>query len=298
MSPPISSDPPELASRLPFELIRAPQHMRARAESWRRDGLRIAVVPTMGFLHRGHLSLLRAARARADVVVLTIFVNPTQFGPTEDLSRYPRDEAGDLRKALPTGIDVAFCPDVAAMYPTGSQTFVTVRELEQPLCGASRPGHFAGVATVVCKLFQLTKPHIALFGEKDFQQLAVIRQMVRDLDLGIDVIGLPIVREHDGLAMSSRNVYLSEQERAQALALQRGLTMAATAFSAGERRVAALLAHARAPITAAPLLRIDYVELRDASSLASIEEVQHPALLALAVWAGKTRLLDNRILSP
>src|SRR5262245_47075355 len=183
--------------------------MRAKAEDLRRDGRRIAVVPTMGALHDGHLALLRAARGKADVVILTIFVNPTQFGPSEDLARYPRDEAGDITKARGAGIDLAFCPEAAAMYPPGSQTFVEVRELQKPLCGASRPGHFAGVATVVAKLFHITQPHVAVFGQKDYQQLAIIRRMVRDLDFDIEIVGAPIVREPDGLALSSRNAYLS-----------------------------------------------------------------------------------------
>ncbi len=272
--------------------------MRERAELWRRDGLRVAVVPTMGYLHDGHLSLLRAARAAADVVVLTLFVNPTQFGPSEDLSRYPRDEAGDLQKALSTGVDLAFCPEAAEMYPSGSQTFVTVRELELPLCGKSRPGHFAGVATIVSKLFNLTRPHVAFFGQKDFQQLALIRRMASDLDFGIEIVGLPIVREADGLAMSSRNVYLGSDERAAALALHRGLTAAAAAFKEGQRDAAALIAAARAPIDEQPLARIDYLELRDAESLGELAAVEKPAVLAMAVFFGKTRLLDNRVLDP
>lgn len=287
-----------ISSRRPFEIIRSPREMRERAEGLRRDGLRVAVVPTMGYLHDGHLSLLRAARAAADIVILTIFVNPTQFGPNEDLSRYPRDEAGDLQKALPTGVDLAFCPSVEDMYPPGSQTFVTVRELELPLCGRSRPGHFAGVATVVSKLFNITRPHVAFFGQKDFQQLALIRRMVRDLDFAIEIVGLPIVREPDGLAMSSRNVYLSADERVQALSLHRGLDAASAAFAAGQRDVAALLAAARAPIEAVPLARIDYVELRDAESLGELTLVGRPAVLAMAVFFGKTRLLDNRVLDP
>ena len=285
-----------IRSRLPFEIIRDPAAMRARVEDLRRDGLRIAVVPTMGYLHEGHLSLLRAARAAADVVILTIFVNPTQFGPSEDLSRYPRDEAGDLAKARPCGLDLAFCPDAAAMYPPGAQTFVEVRELARPLCGEKRPGHFTGVATVVTKLFNLTRPHVAFFGEKDFQQLAVIRRMTRDLDLGIEIVGMPIVREPDGLAMSSRNVYLSAEERADALSLSRGLAAAEAAFRAGERSAAALLAAARAPIEAASRARIDYVELRDADELTPVDTVTRPAVLAIAVFVGATRLIDNRVL--
>ncbi|HEU5056653.1 MAG TPA: pantoate--beta-alanine ligase, partial [Kofleriaceae bacterium] len=192
-------------TRLPFEVVRAPADMRARAEDQRRDGRRICVVPTMGYLHQGHLSLLAAGRARSDVLVMTLFVNPTQFGPGEDLARYPRDEAGDIDKARAAGVDLLFAPDAAAMYPDGYQTTVQVGELAAPLCGASRPGHFAGVASVVAKLFHLTLPHLAVFGQKDFQQLAIIRRMVRDLDFGIEILGMPIVREPDGLALSSRN---------------------------------------------------------------------------------------------
>src|SRR5215470_2223532 len=253
--------------------------MRARAEDLRRDGRRIAVVPTMGALHDGHLALVRAARGKADVVILTIFVNPTQFGPNEDLAKYPRDEAGDLAKGRSAGIDLAFCPDAAAMYPPGAQTFVEVRELQKPLCGASRPGHFAGVATVVSKLFHITQPHLAVFGEKDYQQLAIIRRMVRDLDFGIEIVGVPIVREADGVALSSRNAYLSPDQRRAALSLSTGLAAAETAFAAGERSADALVAAARAPIEAAPGTRIDYVELRDASELSPLERVERPAVL-------------------
>jgi len=272
--------------------------MRARAEDLRRDGRRIAVVPTMGALHDGHLSLLRDARGRADIVIVTIFVNPTQFGPNEDLARYPRDEAGDLAKARTCGVDLAFCPDAAAMYPAGAQTFIEVRELQKPLCGASRPGHFAGVATVVAKLFHATLPHVAVFGQKDYQQLAIIRRMVRDLDFAIEIVGAPIVREPDGLALSSRNAYLSPEERRGALALSRGLAAAEAAVRAGERSAAALVAAARAPIEAEPLARIDYVELRDAAELVPLERLERSGVLAMAVFYGKTRLIDNRVLAP
>ena len=270
--------------------------MRARAEDLRRDGRRIAVVPTMGALHDGHLVLMHHARAHADVVILTIFVNPTQFGPNEDLARYPRDEAGDLAKARACGVDLAFCPEAAAMYLPGSQTFVEVRELQQPLCGASRPGHFAGVATVVTKLFHVTLPHLAVFGEKDYQQLAIIRRMVRDLDFGIEIAGVPIVREPDGLALSSRNAYLSPDERRQALSLSHGLQAAEAQFRAGERSAAALVETARAPIAVQPSARIDYVELRDADDLSPVTTIERPAVLAVAVFVGKTRLIDNRVL--
>jgi pantoate--beta-alanine ligase len=285
---------------IPFEIFRTPSAMRARIEDLRRDGRRIAVVPTMGALHEGHLTLVRAARSRADVVVLTIFVNPTQFGPNEDLAKYPRDEAGDIAKARSAGIDLAFCPTAEAMYPSGAQTFVEVRELQKPLCGASRPGHFAGVATVVAKLFHATLPHVAVFGEKDYQQLAIIRRMVRDLDFAIEIVGVPIVREADGLALSSRNAYLSEADRKAALSLSAGLAAAEQAYKAGERNAAALVAIARAPIEIEPLARIDYVELRDADELSTIDRVERKAVLAMAVFVGaegkKTRLIDNRVI--
>ena len=285
---------------IPFEVFRTPTAMRARVEDLRRDGRRIAVVPTMGALHEGHLDLVRKARARADVVILTIFVNPTQFGPNEDLAKYPRDEAGDLAKARAAGIDLAYCPDVAAMYPAGAQTFVEVRELQKPLCGASRPGHFAGVATVVAKLFHATLPHVAVFGEKDYQQLAIIRRMVRDLDFAIEIVGVPIVREPDGLALSSRNTYLSAADRKAALSLSAGLAAAERAFEAGARDAAVLVAAARAPIEAESLARIDYVELRDADELTPIAHVERKAVIAMAVFVGpetkKTRLIDNRVI--
>jgi pantoate--beta-alanine ligase len=282
---------------IPFEIYRSPKTMRARASDLARDGRTIAVVPTMGALHEGHLQLLRVARAKADVVILTIFVNPTQFGPTEDLSRYPRDEAGDLAKARTCGIDLAYCPDVASMYPPGAQTFIEVRELQQPLCGASRPGHFAGVATVVAKLFHATLPHVAVFGEKDYQQLAIIRRMVRDLDFDIEIASVPIIREPDGLALSSRNMYLSAEQRTAALALSRGLAAAEAIVKSGETSAAKILAAARAPIEGEALARIDYVELRDATELTTVDTLVKPAVLAMAVFVGTTRLIDNRVLS-
>ena len=282
--------------RIPFEIIRDPAAMRARAEDLRRDGRRIAVVPTMGSLHDGHLSLIRIARARADIVILTIFVNPTQFGPSEDLAKYPRDEAGDLAKARPLGVDLAFCPQASTMYPKGAQTFVQVRDLQQPMCGARRPGHFDGVATIVTKLFHLTLPHVAVFGEKDFQQLAVIRRMVRDLDFDIEVVSGPIVREPDGVAMSSRNAYLSADERRAAKALSTGLDAAEALYKRGTTEVTQLVSAARAPLEAEPLARIDYVELRDADELTEIPTIERRSVLALAAFVGSTRLIDNRVL--
>jgi pantoate--beta-alanine ligase len=281
---------------LPFQVVRAPEEMRALAEDQRRDGRRVCVVPTMGFLHDGHLSLVRAGRMRSDLLVATIFVNPTQFGPAEDLNRYPRDEAGDLAKLRACGVNVAFCPSPASMYLPGYQTCVQVRELEQPLCGRSRPGHFSGVASVVAKLFHLTLPHLAVFGQKDFQQLVVIRRMVRDLDFGIEILGMPIVRESDGLAMSSRNAYLTPEERAQATCLSRALSAARSVFEAGQREAGALIAAARAVIEASPLAGIDYIELCDADDLREIIWVDRPAVLALAAYFGRTRLIDNTVL--
>ncbi|HKE16551.1 MAG TPA: pantoate--beta-alanine ligase [Kofleriaceae bacterium] len=281
---------------VPFEVVRAPAEMRARAEDQRRDGRRVCVVPTMGYLHDGHVSLLRAGRSRADLLVMSLFVNPTQFAAGEDLSRYPRDEAGDLDKARAAGVDLVFAPDAAAMYPDGYQTTVEVRGLAAPLEGRSRPGHFSGVASVVAKLFHLTMPHVAIFGQKDYQQLLIVRRMVRDLDFGVEIVGMPIAREPDGLAMSSRNAYLSPEERAQAVCLSRGLRAAESLHAGGERGAGALVAAARAPIEASPLARIDHVELRDAETLAEIDRASAPAVLAMAVHFGRTRLIDNALL--
>ena len=280
-----------------FEVVRDPAEMRARAEDQRRDGRRVCLVPTMGYLHAGHVSLLVAGRARSDLLVMSLFVNPTQFGPNEDLARYPRDEAGDLAKAREAGVDLVFAPEAAAMYPPGYQTTVELRELAAPLCGRSRPGHFSGVASVVTKLFHLTHPHVAVFGRKDYQQLAIIQRMVRDLDFGIEIVGMPILRETDGVAMSSRNAYLSADERVQARSLSRGLAAAEALYAAGERSAAALVAAARAPIDDAPSARIDYVELRDADTLAEVADASAPAVLAMAVFVGRTRLLDNTVLA-
>ena len=274
-------------------VLRTVADMAAFSEAARARGERIAFVPTMGYLHAGHVALLEEGRRRGDRLVLSIFVNPTQFAPTEDLARYPRDLEGDLGKAAGAGTDVAFVPADAEMYPRGYQTFVQVRELEKGLCGAHRPGHFVGVATVVCKLFNIVRPHVAIFGEKDYQQLAVIRRMVADLDMPIEIVGLATVREPDGLAMSSRNKYLSSEERQRALALPRGLRAARSLFDAGERDAAKLITAARAEIAPAAT-RVDYVELRDAATLASVpERITTPAVLAVAAFVGTTRLIDN-----
>ncbi|HVY44882.1 MAG TPA: pantoate--beta-alanine ligase [Minicystis sp.] len=274
------------------QVIRKPAEMTAWAEAARARGERIAFVPTMGALHEGHVSLLREGRRRGDKLALSIFVNPTQFGPKEDLSRYPRDLPGDLAKAASADTDVAYCPEPADVYPPGFQTYVQVREVEQGLCGGARPGHFVGVATVVCKLFNVVRPHVSLFGEKDFQQLAVIRRMVADLDVGVEIVGMPIVREPDGLAMSSRNAYLSPEERQRALALSRGLTAAAARAKAGERDAAGLVAIARAALEG-QVDRVDYVELRDAATLGPVTRLEREGVLLVAAFVGKTRLIDN-----
>ena len=271
--------------------------MRDWSEAERRSGRRIAFVPTMGFLHRGHLCLVRDAKARGDRVVVSIFVNPTQFGPDEDFSDYPRDFERDCELLEKGGVDVLFHPSVAEMYPQGAQTRVEVEKLTLPLCGAFRPGHFRGVATVVAKLFNIVLPHVAVFGEKDYQQLQVIRRLVRDLTMGVEIIGHPIVREPDGLAMSSRNAYLTEAERTAAVCLSRALCKADRLFKRGERSADTLVRNALAELEKDPLVRVEYVKLCDAETLDEIERIDDPAVLALAVRIGKARLIDNRVLA-
>ena len=275
--------------------------LRTRDEvvSWRASAPGpVAFVPTMGFLHEGHLTLLREGRRRAGAggsLVLSIFVNPTQFGPHEDLARYPRDEAGDLAKAASCGVDVAFCPpDPQVMYPQGKSTWVDVEGLDRHLCGASRPGHFRGVCTVVAKLWGLVRPDLALFGEKDYQQLAILRRMHADLFLGGQIVGQPIVREPDGLAMSSRNTNLDPQARRDALAISRYLAGVRARFAAGERDAAALLADAAAALAPG---RVDYASLVDADDLQPVATVTRPALVAVAAFFGGVRLIDNTVLS-
>jgi pantoate--beta-alanine ligase len=276
----------------PHQLTEWSSLVRARGET-------IAFVPTMGFLHEGHLSLMRAAKTKADHLVVSIFVNPLQFAPGEDLDRYPSDPEGDASKCKELGCDVLFSPVKADLYPEGFQTRVQVGALARHLCGASREGHFEGVATIVLKLFGLVRPTTALFGSKDYQQLQIIRRMVRDLDLGIEVVGMPIVREEDGLALSSRNAYLSEEERRQALVLSRSLRELENQIAAGERCVEVLLKRARSLIEEQPLSSIDYVSLVDAEELTPLESIgDRPVLAAVAVAFGKTRLIDNRVVRP
>lgn len=279
-------------------LVRTRQELLVHLRQLHERGERLALVPTMGFLHEGHLSLIREGSRRADRVAVTIFVNPTQFGANEDLDRYPRDLEGDLRKAAAAGAWLVYAPtDPAEVYPPGFQTWVQVEKLELGLCGGRRPGHFRGVATVVCKLIALFRPQLALFGQKDYQQLAVVRRMVRDLDLDAwtEIVGLPTVREADGLALSSRNAYLDPEERKRALSLSRALESAATRLRAGEREAAALVAAARAELEG-QVDRIDYVELVDADSLEPVERVQGSTCLLIAAFVGATRLIDNRVL--
>jgi pantoate--beta-alanine ligase len=275
-------------------ILRTLSEVQAWASSVRREGRRMALVPTMGFLHEGHLSLMREGRRRADVVAVSIFVNPTQFGPKEDLSRYPRDFEGDVAKCASSGVDVVFAPEPAEMYPPGYETYVEVTGVSQGLCGERRPGHFRGVATIVTRLFTLFRPDVALFGEKDYQQLQVIRALNRDLHLGVDVVGMPTVREPDGLAMSSRNAYLSPEERQRALALSKGLRAAQVLHRAGTTSTKALADAVRRELTAVGL-REDYVELVDATRLTPLSEVApgQVARILVAAFSGTTRLIDN-----
>jgi pantoate--beta-alanine ligase len=256
----------------------------------------IALVPTMGYLHEGHASLMVEARKRAVTVVVSIFVNPTQFGVNQDLDSYPRDLERDTRVALQAGVDVIFAPKVADMYPEGYQSYVNVEGLTDHLCGASRPGHFRGVTTVVAKLFNIVSPKVALFGKKDFQQLAVIRRMARDLNMDLEIVGMPIVREQDGLAMSSRNAKLDPVERQSSLCLSRSIAAARKAFRGGELSVAALRETAVAVIEAQRGAELDYLEFRDQDSLVPLQQADGRTLLALAVRIGAVRLIDNCIL--
>jgi pantoate--beta-alanine ligase len=276
------------------ELFRTVEDARAFVRRVRGQGKRLALVPTMGFLHEGHLSLMREGKQRADVCAATIFVNPTQFGPKEDLSRYPRDLEGDLKKCDQAGVDAVWAPERDQVYPHGYQTYVDVTELSRGLCGERRPGHFRGVATVVTKLLALFRPDVALFGEKDFQQLRVIQRLNDDLNLGVEVVGLPIVREPDGLAMSSRNSYLSAAERRRALSLQRGLQAAAALCAQGTVTARELVGAVRAELDAEEGVRTDYVELVDSETLAPVIRVaDRPARLLVAAYVGATRLIDN-----
>lgn len=271
--------------------------LRRAVRELRESGAAIGLVPTMGFLHEGHLSLVRKSRAENRATVVSIFVNPTQFGPSEDFEAYPRDLGRDTDLLEREGVDIVFCPAPGDLYAPDHSTFVTEDRVSRDLCGASRPGHFRGVCTIVLKLFNLVTPDRAYFGEKDFQQLQVIRRMTRDLNLPVEIRGCPIVREPDGLALSSRNVYLSSSERRTALALSRSLKEAKRRFTGGETSAAALVKTARCELEREENLSVEYVELRCASDLSLVEKIEKPVVLALAVRVGKTRLIDNTVLN-
>ena len=279
-----------------MEIIDTAANMQQRCEEIRLTGKSIACVPTMGFLHEGHLELIREGKRRADVLVISIFVNPTQFGPAEDYEEYPRDMEGDISKAREIGVDIVFTPSVEEMYPVELQTKVVVERVTQHLCGLSRIGHFEGVATVVAKLLNIIKPHFAIFGQKDFQQLAVIRRMVRDLNMDIEVIGVPTLREPDGLAMSSRNKYLNPEERESALCLKRSIDMAHGLTKEGERNASRIRSAIQRLILSHPFTNIEYISICDPFTMEDIDTIEAECLLALAVKVGKTRLIDNSLI--
>ena len=272
--------------------------MQQESKRLLQAGKTIVLVPTMGFLHEGHLSLIREGQKHGDALIVSIFVNPTQFGPAEDFEAYPRDLDRDAHLAEAEGVDLIFAPDTEAMYDDAYQTHVDLERLPQRLCGSSRPGHFRGVATVVAKLFNIVRPQVAVFGEKDYQQLVIIRRMVRDLNFDIDIIGIPTVREPDGLAMSSRNAYLSEDERGSALALSQSLQRAQASVADGVRDAGQLIRKATDFIRSFPYTNIDYVSVCNPETLADVDRLVGPTLMALAVRVGKTRLIDNKILKP
>ena len=281
-------------SKPPLPIVRTVAELRAQVRAWRQAGLTVGLAPTMGALHDGHLSLVKLARTRADRVVVSIFVNPTQFGPNEDFDAYPRSETRDAELLASAGCDLLFAPSVAEMYPPGFSTTVTVAGVAEPLDGQARPGHFAGVATVVTKLLNQCGPDVAVFGEKDYQQLQVIRRLVRDLDLPVEIVGAPTARADDDLALSSRNAYLSPAERESAPALARALKAAAERLRAGAP-VAEVEAEAVAAITAAGFRKVDYVEVRTADDLSRLGPgpIAGPARILAAAFHGKTRLIDN-----
>lgn len=281
---------------IPMQIASTVKALRAALEPVRRSGGRVGFVPTMGFLHDGHFALIRASVERCNATVVSIFVNPTQFGPSEDLGSYPRDMSRDQSLCADAGADVLFVPDARDVYPAGFQTHVEPGELAQPLCGALRPGHFRGVATVVAKLFNMVQPQVAFFGQKDYQQSLVVRRMALDLDMPLEIVTVPTVREPDGLAMSSRNGYLGAAERLRASCISRGLFGAQAAFARGERDAVQLLTTAKEPLLEVD--RLQYLELRDAETLAPvIDQVDGAAVLCAAAFIGSVRLIDNVLLT-
>jgi pantoate--beta-alanine ligase len=278
-----------------MKVIKSVEKMQSFSESLRLKGEKIAFVPTMGYFHEGHLCLMKEAKKMADYVVVSIYVNPTQFGPKEDFSKYPRDLNRDLKMAQSVGVDVIFFPPDKEMYPEGYQTYVDVEKVTQNLCGMSRPGHFRGVTTVCNKLFNIVKPHIAIFGKKDFQQFISIKRMVDDLNMDLQIIGLPTVREADGLAMSSRNKYLSKAERPAALTLFKALKLAQKFYSNGEKKSSIIIKEVEKLIKKAPSTEIDYIRICGIETLRDVDKVNNQAVIALAVKVGTTRLIDNHV---
>jgi pantoate--beta-alanine ligase len=278
-----------------LQIVQTANAMQTIAEDERRRGRRIAFVPTMGYFHEGHLNLMRLARKEADCLSVSIYVNPSQFAPTEDFEAYPRDFERDRRLAEAVGVDWLFYPDNREMYPEGYQTYVEVEGVTKNLCGASRPRFFRGVTTVCTKLFHIVKPHVTVFGRKDFQQYVTIKRMVRDLNMDIEVIGMQTTREPDGLAMSSRNVYLKIQERESALSLSRSLRLAKERYERGERDAGVILTEVRNFIASHPHTEIDYARICDTETMTDIPRIEGEAVLALAVRVGKTRLIDNHV---
>jgi pantoate--beta-alanine ligase len=278
-----------------MEIIQRIPQMKELSKKARSDGKVIGLVPTMGFLHEGHMSLVREARKMADVVVTSVFVNPAQFGPAEDLDRYPRDVTRDAEMLAAENVDYVFLPRAEEMYPENFHTYVKVHELSERLCGQTRPGHFEGVTTVVMKLFHIVDPHFAYFGQKDAQQMVIIRRMVQDLNMDVEIVRLPIVREPDGLALSSRNVYLSEEERKAAPVLYRALEHARKRVEDGERKSKNLIKEMQEIIAAESLAKIDYISITDTTELKDLKTLKDKSLIALAVYFGKTRLIDNII---
>jgi pantoate--beta-alanine ligase len=279
-----------------MEVIEKTDGMQQKAEELRLAGKVLGFVPTMGFFHEGHLELMRVARKHCDVVIISIFVNPMQFGPKEDLTAYPRDLEGDLAKARQVGVDIAFVPTVDQIYTKDFESRVSVEKVTKHLCGLSRPTHFDGVTTIVAKLFNITKPHLAVFGQKDYQQLTVISRMVKDLNMDLQILGVPTYREPDGLAMSSRNSYLNAEERKSALCLKKSLDLAREMVSKGETQSAAIKKAIEDLVRSHPYTQIDYVNLCDPFTLDDVDTLTGETLLALAVRIGKTRLIDNCVL--
>ncbi|MGC9055620.1 MAG: pantoate--beta-alanine ligase [Candidatus Saccharicenans sp.] len=276
-----------------MEIAKTIEEIGQKVADWKKSGFKIGFVPTMGYLHEGHLSLVRESKKRTDRTVVSIFVNPTQFGPNEDYQIYPRDLERDQKLLLEEGVDLIFYPPVEVMYPEGYKTYVEVKELQDQLCGRSRPGHFRGVCTVVLKLFNIVQPDEAYFGWKDAQQVIIIQKMVEDLNLSVKVIPRPIIRDPDGLALSSRNTYLRPEERKAALALNRSLDLAAELIRKGELNAEIIRRRMLELIEQEPLARVDYVEIVDLKNLEKVEKLDRDVLIALAVYVGRTRLIDN-----